>query len=277
VSFGARVRKAVSLVAPFGLHVVLGRRESRRRTRLIERVAGNVDGRRAQDYSPGEARRFLLARGLDDEQVRTGSMPEASLEFTGNLLREHLPSDRPLVALHVGNFVGFSLSYFTWLLREQHPDSVVVSIDPNIRHRGVENPQGHVMAVLGRFGLLANSVVVPGYTLEQNFGDDWSDDLEQRYLAEAACDQVLANLARMSAGAFDLAVLDGNHDGDYLERELTAVRRLLRDDSIVVFDDIGPYWPGVAEVFERTLADSGGGFAELGQDGRVGILQLRAG
>jgi hypothetical protein len=277
MSVRSRVRKAAFLAAPWGLHAVLERRESRRRARLLESVAAGADGRGAQDYSLAAALRFLLSRGLDEQQVRKGSMPEASLEFTGNILREQLPSDRPLLALHVGNFVGFSLSYFTSLLRERHPDSLVVSIDPNVRHRGIENPQGHVMALLGRFGLLGNSVVIPGYTLEQNFGDAWSDDLEQRYLAEAACHEVLGNLGRLSRGSFDLAVLDGNHAGEYLERELGGVRELLRGDSIVVLDDIGPFWPGVREVFDRTVADSNGGFAELGQDGRVGILRLRAG
>ncbi len=243
---------------------------------LESRVAADARDAPARSYSVGEAVRFVVSRGLDEQQLREGSMPEPSLEYAGALLGDGLPRQRPLFALHVGNFVGVSLSYFTWLLREQHPESVVVSIDPNIRHRGIENPQDHVLALLGHFGLLANSLVVPGYTLEQNFGDWWSDELEDRHRSEAACDRVLASLARLSGRRFDLAVLDGNHDGGYLAREFAVVREVLADDSIVVFDDVGTDpWLGVSDVFKRALGADPRSFEELGQDGRIGVLRVR--
>jgi len=67
-------------------------------------------------------------------------------------------------------------------------------------------------------------------------------------------------------------LLDGNYEHSHLARELTAVEGLLADDAIVVFDDVAQ-WEGVVEVFRQALRDER--FVELGQDGRVGILQVR--
>lgn len=258
-----RARWALTLVTPYGLvywrH--LRRFDRLRRAAEAEVVVEAPDlGTRYE-----QAIRFLVERGLDEVQVREGSMPEASLNFTAELLADRLPRDRPLFALHVGNFVGASLAYFSWVLRERDPRSVVVSIDPNISHRGVDNPQAHALALLHHFGLLASNVVVPGYTLEHNSAGSPS---------ELACEQVLASLGRLSGRRYDLVVLDGNHSPGYLAREFAAVRELLADDSIVVFDDVTEgAWDGVVEVFGQALQD--GSFVELGQDGRVGVLQTR--
>ena len=59
--------------------------------------------------------------------------------------------DRPLVALHVGNFLGVSLSHFVKYVCQRNEKSVVVSIDPNIQHQGVEFPQNHVISILKSF------------------------------------------------------------------------------------------------------------------------------
>jgi methyltransferase family protein len=258
-----RARWALRLVTPHGLVYWRHLRRLDKLRRVAE--ATQVVGARDLGTRYEEAIRFLVERGLDEDQVREGSMPEASLSFTAELLGDRLPPGRPLFALHVGNFVGASLAYFTWLLRERDPSSVVVSIDPNIAHRGVDDPQAHALALLHHFGLLANSVIVPGYTLEQNAAGSPSD---------LACEQVLASLGRVSGGRYDLVVLDGNHSQDYLEREFAAVRELLAEDSIVVFDDVTEgSWDGVVEVFGQALQN--GSFADLGQDGRVGVLQAR--
>ncbi len=154
-----------------------------------------------------------------------------------------------------------SLCCLSWSLRDLNPDSVVVSIDPNIPHRGIDDPQQHVFALLDHFGLLDMNVVVPGYTVG-------SSPLEG-----TACERVLASLGRVAPRRFDVVLLDGDHDEGYLERELSAVRELLTDEGVIVFDDVNERtFAGVVRVFERATADDG--FAELGQDGRVGIVQV---
>jgi len=63
---------------------------------------------------------------------------------------------RPQIALHIGNFVGISLAYLTCFLAEQHCDSLVVGVDPDVPHRGIRHPQEHVAALLTACGLENN-------------------------------------------------------------------------------------------------------------------------
>lgn len=263
----------VALATPWG---ILWLRDQRRQRKVRARIEANV----VTDAPPAgtrveEAIRFLLDRGLDEHEVRDGSMPEASLDYTAQLVSDHLARDRPVLALHVGNFVGVSLCYLSWLLRARHPGSVVVSVDPNLPHRGIEDPQAHALALLHHFGLLDNNLIVPGYTLEHTPGERASRDPEADYLEGIACERVLDSLERLCGHRFDLVLLDGNHAEPYLKRELAAVRRLLAADGIVVFDDVTEgSWDGVVSVFESALQDEA--FVELGQDGRVGVVQVRA-
>jgi hypothetical protein len=215
-----------------------------------------------------ESIRFLVGRGLDESEVREGSMSEASLDYLAEKILERLPPARPLRALHVGNFVGVSLSYISWLVRERHPESLVVSIDPNIPHRGIEDPRSHALALLDHFQLLSRNLIITGYTLERSE----EAATEADYLGRVACENALAGLHDLAGASFDLVLIDGNHEESYLAREIAAVGRLLADNGIVVFDDVKD-WPGVAEVFRQTAQDDS--FVELGQNGRVGILQAR--
>jgi predicted O-methyltransferase YrrM len=262
---------------PHGLAVWRERRTVAERDERQAEALARAAARRTSDYSVDAAIDFLAGRGLVEAHVRAGSIPEGSLEFAGALLRAHLPRDRPLRGLHVGNFVGVSLSYFSALAREVHADSVVVSVDPNIRHQRIPDPQSHVIALLHHFGLLGNSLVVPGYTLEQNLGDPLPGASDDRYLDELACEGVLASLSRVDAGPFDFVMLDGNHDHAYLRREFDALRALLKPGTIVVFDDVNEFWPGVQTVFHDAIAAGQAEATELGADGRVGVLQVDAG
>jgi len=264
-----RARWALRLVTPWGIEWLLFTRRSSRAVR-------GVEAKVVREAPPAHTRveqaiGFLVDRGLDEHAVREGSMPEGSFDYTAELISDRLPRDRPVRALHVGNFVGVSLCFFSWLVRERHPGSVVVSVDPNTTHRGVEDPQAHVLALLGHFGLLDANLIVPGYTLEQTIGEAGSET-EADHLEGLACEHVLAGLKRLCGQRFDLVLLDGNHEQSHLARELTALEGLLAENAIVVFDDVTE-WEGVVEVFRQALRDER--FVELGQDGRVGILQVR--
>jgi len=252
-------------VTPWGIEWWLFLRRQRKARRSIE--AKRVTEAPSAGTRVEEAIGFLVDRGLDELEVREGSMPEDSLNYIAELVSDRLPSDRPVRALHVGNFVGVSLCYFSWLVRERHPGSVVVSVDPNATHRGIEDPQAHVFALLEHFGLLANNLIIPGYTLERTPGGVTEAD----YLEGLACDNVLASLERLCGQSFDLLLLDGNHEQSYLAREFAALRGLLADNSIVVFDDITE-WEGVVAVFGQALQDDS--FVRLGENGRVGVLQV---
>jgi hypothetical protein len=273
----SRARRIAKWVSPHGFVTWRERRFVALRDEEQASALARAEARAAPGYSYEAAIRFLIERGLDGEHLREGSIPQGSLDFAANLIRGRLAPDRPLLVLHVGNFVGVSLAHLTALARELHRDSVVVSIDPNIRHHRVADPQSHVIALLGEFGLLGNSLIVPGYTLEQNLGDPLPDAPDDRYLEELACERVLASLARLDCRGFDLVMLDGNHDASYLRRELAALRPLLGERAIVCFDDVSETWPGVQAVFREVVESGGAGIAELGGDGRVALLQTAGG
>jgi Methyltransferase domain len=266
----ARARWAIRIFTPWGIEWVLWKRSREKaRHRVLAAQTSETMVTPSAAHVEGSIR-FLVERGLDAIQVREGSMPAQSLEYLAETILDRLPADRPLRALHVGNFVGVSLVYITWLVSERHPESLVVSIDPNVQHREVENPQSHVFALLDRFNMLSRNLIINGYTLGRSADEALT---EEQYASAAACENVLRSLHGLAGSCFDLVVIDGDHDEDYLSREIDAIRGLLTDGGIVVLDDITD-WPGVAAVFKRVSGDDS--FVKLGDDGRIGILQRQS-
>ncbi len=269
-----KINRYLVPLLPHGIVRGHSRRVQRERHKLLHE-ATRSPAARSSEFTVAKAIEFLVARGLPEDEVRWGSVPEPSLQWSAELLRSRLDRERPLLALHVGNFVGVSLGFYTALMIEHHPDSVVVSIDPDIPHRGIVHPQRHVIALLGQFGLLSNSIIIPGYTLEQNLGDTPDEHATETVLAERACEDVLHSLDTVDVGPFDLVVVDGNHEGAYLSRELGHLARLLRTGGLLVVDDVevGP-WDDVVDAFEAAVATSAGTLREIGRDGRMGVLQV---
>ncbi|MDQ4072512.1 MAG: class I SAM-dependent methyltransferase, partial [Actinomycetota bacterium] len=226
--------------------------------------------RRASGFSVEEAVRLLADRGLDEQQVRDGSMPQDSLDYLTTFLVSELPAGRPLLGLHIGNFVGVSLAWLGDALRTSDAGSRVLSIDPDIAHRGIDQPSAHAFAVLAHFDLLSHNLVLSGYTLEQNVGDDHLEPVE-RFEAEQRPERVLPSLAELIGPRFDIVLIDGNHDGRYLARELEQVGRLLAPAGLLVVDDVDERnWQAVHDTFARVA--EGEAFEELGRAGRVGVL-----
>jgi hypothetical protein len=71
---------------------------------------------------------------------------------------------------------------------------VVVSVNPNIPHNCVSDPQTAAVTVLSQFGYQHHNVVIGGYSLEKSFGgDDLRADVydpRTAYVADAACENV---------------------------------------------------------------------------------------
>lgn len=246
------------------------------RDRKLAAGAAALDSRGASAFSVEAAVHFLGARGLDERTVREGSIPQESLDYVTTFLRSELAGAGPILALHIGNFVGVSLAWLGDALRSLNAGSRVFSIDPDITHRGVERPAAHVFALLAHYRLLESNVVIDGYTLEQTVGDDNELEPARAVQAEQRPEQVLRSLGELAGRRFGLILIDGNHDARYLERELEQVRRLLSPGGLLVLDDVDEAaWELVAAIFER-LAE-GDAFEELGRDGRLGILRARPG
>jgi hypothetical protein len=136
------VRTAKNIL-PHGLVMKIIRSQAVRRRRIAA-IRTSVEASKPserEDYSYGAAIEAHVAKGLHRNHVVAGSIPESSLEFCSINLDRFVPADRdkPLVGLHVGNFVGVSLCYIVDYARKRNEDSIVVSIDPNLTHRGIEN------------------------------------------------------------------------------------------------------------------------------------------
>jgi predicted O-methyltransferase YrrM len=235
-----------------------------------ERMWGRRDA--GAPYSYEEAIAHIVDRGWSAERhARMGSVPEESLARAVQALEsEAAPAPR---ILHVGNFVGVSLSYFLdWARRH---DGTVVSVDPNIPHRDVEHPQRAVCDLLAHFGLTEHHLLLCGYSLEKNFSNDSvvfdGYDPAAAWAGESAPEFVLATLGRCGQ-RFDAAFIDGNHDPAYLRRELAAIGELLAPGGLLVLDDVAQSWAGIRRLFEE-VADGDWPYEHVLADGRIGVLR----
>jgi hypothetical protein len=213
--------------------------------------------------------KLLTDRGLDEATVRLHSIHEHNLGFVRSTISGRFDGSKPLVGLHIGNFVGVSLAAFTEALREIHAESLVIAIDPNIGSEEVANPQEHVVAVLERWGLLGSVVLVFGYSFEPTA-------LSSRVgpgIPPAAGVGVLPLLGRLPI-EIDVALVDGNHAGSTVSRELEWLRTRARSGALVFLDDVTEWYLEIMEVFNR--ATEGETWTAVGHDGRIGVLELQA-
>lgn len=226
-------------------------------------------------YSYAAALRELVGYGIEGADIHAASLFRGSLELCAQTLERYLVTDRPVVGLHIGNYLGVSLCFFLDWMKRTHPDGLVISIDPNIAHQGVENPQQYVTRLAEHFGLTRQHVLIVGYTLEKNMGDgndsasEAKTDASMRQSHESAPEDVLPHLARLGV-KIDFVLIDGNHDAAYLTRELQWIEQMLNERAILIFDDVSEYWARMQNVYE-TLA-SGREYVEVGRDSRLGIL-----
>ena len=286
------IKKAIKAVTPYGI-VALRQRilsdraseragrwqkefHSRRKTNIeaatVDRLA---DHRIVDPLNPAEMVDFLVARGIPRVHVLEGSIPEKSLSFLNKQLEYRLPIGRPMLGLHIGNFVGVSLAYLTAALCSRHFESLVVAVDPNVPHRGIPHPQDHVVALLAATGLQGHVINIVGYSATKSVSNDGvvydEYDPAQHYSSEASCERVLRNLSGIMHRQFDIALLDGNHEAPYLMEELGTLRPLLSPRGIVILDDIDENWTDIRDVFLRSRSL---GFEPLTSDGRIGVIAI---
>lgn len=244
------------------------------RADAFKRTVADLARPAAAPYSRSEAVSFLCGLGCDRDQVEAGSMPESSLIYSCEQLQQHLQS-RPIFGLHVGNFVGVSLCHYADFAKGLDGNSIVVSVDPNLPHRGIRNPQEKVISCLSYFGLQGNAIILTGFTLEKNASNDGvritpDYDPAMEFGSELSCENQLPMLGRLMPNTFDFIVIDGNHEASYLSRETALAHRLLKSGGILVMDDVD--WTGLGDVYrslDRNL------FQDLGFNGRIGLAKKK--
>jgi predicted O-methyltransferase YrrM len=280
------IKAAMRYALPHGIVEFYWERERKRQIELRrQRAAARQTNRsRAESqtiFAPPKpftydaALRFLNGLGIDPFHTRDGSMPLAALQFMSRHF-ERLDTARPIIGLHVGNFLGVSLAYVADALARLNPESRVVSLDPNIPHRGILRPTETTVALLSEFGLEDRVAILHGFSLEKNVSNDGEifegyDPVAQSS-GERACTRQLALLNAVYPARFDLCLMDGNHDGGYLGRELDEVHRLLRVGGLLVLDDVSDAWPEIQAAFAAIGPDK---FETLAANGRIGVLIKR--
>ncbi len=201
-------------------------------------------------------------------------MPRTSLELICITITTRFNHKR-LNGIHIGNFVGVSLSYVVNSCRILNKQSLIVAIDPNIPHRGIERPSELCNSVLLRYGLQKNVLFVQGYSLEKSFSNDGVDfdnnyNPKDNYSKEFAAENQLEHLLTLSRNNYDFIIIDGNHNAKYLEKEIALAKELLSPEGLVILDDVDQNWPSIEDVFKNSNSL---GFRQILNDGRIGIME----
>jgi len=134
-----------------------------------------------------------------------------------------------------------------------------------------------VMRLLNRYSLQSNIILATGYSLEKSISDDGRDyttaDVRPKtfdlYSNTPSCENQLHLLTKISAGKFDFAFVDGNHEKEYLRREIATIHSLLAPGGLLFIDDVDAFY-GLDEVYAQSDKL---GFDKLGENGRVGVLR----
>ena len=215
---------------------------------------------------------FLAAGGCDRRHIIEGSMPLSSLQFGASQL-DVISSSAPLLLLQIGTFVGVSLAFFASYLAKRSCKGTLISVDPNLPHRGISHPTSHALRLLQRYSLLEWVCIVEGYSLEKAYSNDRITfegyDPVRMYEGEYACPDQLLHLERVARRAVDCVIIDGNHDPNYLSREIDVSSRLLKPGGLLLVDDID--WPALRQAWDRASPDT---WVRVADDGRIGVLRL---
>jgi predicted O-methyltransferase YrrM len=273
-----KFKNILRLGLPYGFFLrrekLIRKKKSIEHQKRVSRL--NLNTQQILDYDYEISIKLLIEKGLDEQQIREGSIPENSLEYLFFKIGDRLNELPSVKVLHIGNFLGISLIYISNALLKLNPNSTIISIDPDIPHRGVKSPNRYVQYLLNRFGLQKNNIVFTGYTLEKNLCDDGgvyyyseADVDEQDYYSFYASD-ILSKMLNLNL-EFDLIIIDGNHERSYLEREIKIVDQLLNRGGILVFDDVNENWEDVKVVFNNILLQPG--FRLYARDKRIGLIE----
>jgi predicted O-methyltransferase YrrM len=259
------LRLTLGMVVPHTAVVAAKALANRRRRPVIARKHVAAGAPRRRPFSYAEAESVLTGRGVALEVIRTGSIGPAQLRFVAEVIAGQAPADRPLRVVHIGNFLGVSLAGLSDAVAGHDPRSRIVSIDPNVAHMGVHDPQSHVLALLDHFGLQGSNVVIRGYSLTRPLAHDGAQAGENALLS-------LENLGQR----FDIAFVDGNHDAGYVRAELEVLARLVDDGGLLILDDVSQTYREIRTLFQEVDAGDAWPLDAVAHDGlRIGVLRKR--
>lgn len=174
---------------------------------------------------------YLTENGHDRNQILYGSIPEATLKRLAAILTGH--------GLQIGGFVGVSHCFLASM-----PQCFMYTIDPNLSHRGIEQPLCVAEQMISHFKLLDKSMLIYGYAKEQ---------------------MLLFNKLNVK---FDFIILDGNHDYESVLEEVKLADPILKSKGFLILDDID-HWDGPKNIYDNFPM----AYTKIQLDSRAGFLQ----
>ncbi|MCB0733420.1 MAG: class I SAM-dependent methyltransferase [Bacteroidetes bacterium] len=238
----------------------------------FERKHNQVSG---EPYGFDSSLQYLSSLGLDQNQILLGSIPEQHLNFIIQYLTSYFGSIT-LRGIHIGNFLGVSLCHLGHWMKNQSHQSVLIAIDPNLNHRGIDRCNEIAMDLVQHFGLSDHIINVVGYSMWKSISNDGIDyigsyDPERYFHEESSPEHQLKNLSKVLSGGINFIILDGNHNHDYLMEELRQADLLLKPNGLIILDDVHESWPAIKSIFDHMSIE--GKYEKVGYDGRIGIIR----
>jgi predicted O-methyltransferase YrrM len=174
---------------------------------------------------------FAVLSGCNRQQVLEGSIPKDTLDKILSLVSGN--------GLQIGGFVGISHCYLS-----RNLNGTVCTIDPNIPHRGINNPFLIIKKLVESYNLQKKSMLICGYAVEQ------------------------MEILIKQKSQFDFILLDGNHNLESLKIEIELADKLLKIGGFLILDDID-YWDGPKKLYE----DFNLKYEKIPSTKRAGILK----
>lgn len=264
------VKKSIMWMLPFGIvqiisHKVIRPYQQRELKKRIQSLLAEWESKEpryslqnALDISREDLIALLGSYGLDVDQIGSGSIAEQDLEAIFKFIQDNC--SLPLVGIHVGNFVGVSLAYLASRLKKVDRRNVIISIDPNLTHRGISNTETWVTKLLRTLNLDDMVIRITGYSLNKsisNDGNKYNTDYDpfQHFWKEDAPEWQLKNLLKILKDRVNFVMLDGNHDPDYLREEIMISYELLSENGIIFLDDINDeHWAALKKIFLEMIS-----------------------
>ena len=221
---------------------------------------------------------FIKSYGIDKSHILGGSIEEKHCHRIVYAIQKQFNNKR-IIGLNVGNFLGVAFSFILSRIVQNNDETTMVSVDPNIPHRGIVDLEDKFVACLDAFNLHRNSMVINGYSLNKNVSNDGvtfdNYNPNTSFDNEKGCTGVLQKLSKIGHKNFHFILLDGNHHSDYLTQEMELCSQLLDTGGLLFLDDINENWKLLRQSAFAFIEKDSSEFEELYYDGRILALKKK--
>jgi len=173
---------------------------------------------------------LFISRGLSYDKLLSGSIKEQETSLLWSIIVERKPS----VVLQVGTFVGYSSIILAEALR-YNGAGILYSVDPEVMHRGIENPVDIAREIMKKRGLEKYVKFIRGW-----FSNCYGIGLMSGN--EANNIQIVSQSLLKEIAPLDFVFIDGDHSTLSCINDFVAVKDFLGNNGIVAFHDSNTWY-----------------------------------